>query len=68
MSSGAGFIMGAAFLGFVAGSVVELRQFGFALAAAVLPDVTLVRALLLPAAMALFGRANWYLPEFAASR
>jgi len=29
----------------------------------VLLDVTLVRALLLPAAMALFGRANWYLPD-----
>ena len=58
----AGFIMCAAFLGFVAGAVVELQQFGFALAAAVFIDVTLVRALLLPAAMALFGRANWYLP------
>lgn len=58
----AGLIMCAAFLGFVAGSIVELQQFGFALAAAVFIDVSLVRALLLPATMALFGRANWYLP------
>jgi RND superfamily putative drug exporter len=59
----AGLIMCAAFAGFVAGSIVELQQFGFALAVAVLVDVTIVRALLLPAAMKLFGSLNWYLPE-----
>ena len=59
----AGLIMFAAFMGFVAGSIVGLQQFGFALAAAILIDVTIVRALLVPSAMKLFGRWNWYLPE-----
>jgi uncharacterized membrane protein YdfJ with MMPL/SSD domain len=59
----AGLIMFAAFMGFVAGSIVGLQQFGFGLAAAVLIDVTIVRALLVPSAMALFGRWNWWLPE-----
>jgi len=62
----AGLIMCAAFAGFVAGSVVELQQFGFALAASVLIDVTIVRALLLPATMKLFGPWNWFLPKSAA--
>jgi uncharacterized membrane protein YdfJ with MMPL/SSD domain len=59
----AGLIMFAAFMGFVAGSVVGLQQFGFGLAAAILIDVTIVRALLVPSAMTLFGRWNWWLPD-----
>ena len=59
----AGLIMFFAFMGFVAGSVVGLQQFGFGLAMAILIDVTIVRALLVPSAMALFGRWNWWLPE-----
>ena len=58
----AGLIMFAAFLGFVAGSVVGLQQLGFSLAAAILIDVTIVRALLVPSSMKLFGDWNWYLP------
>ena len=58
----AGLIMFFAFMGFVAGSIVGLQQFGFGLAAAILIDVTIVRALLVPAAMKLFGKWNWYLP------
>jgi RND superfamily putative drug exporter len=58
----AGLIMVAAFMGFVVGSFVDLQQFGFGLAAAILIDVTVVRALLLPSAMRLFGRWNWWLP------
>ncbi len=59
----AGLIMFAAFMGFVAGSLVGLQQFGFALAAAILIDVTIVRALLVPSAMKLFGKWNWWLPD-----
>jgi RND superfamily putative drug exporter len=59
----AGLIMVAAFMGFVAGSIVGLQQFGFGLAMAILIDVTIVRALLVPSAMALFGRWNWWLPD-----
>jgi len=59
----AGLIMFAAFMGFVAGSVVGLQQFGLGLAAAILIDVTIVRALLVPSAMKLFGNWNWWLPD-----
>jgi RND superfamily putative drug exporter len=62
----AGLIMFAAFMGFVAGSIVGLQQFGFGLAAAIIIDVTIIRALLVPAAMKLFGRWNWWLPAPAA--
>jgi RND superfamily putative drug exporter len=58
----AGLIMFAAFMGLVAGSVVGLQQFGFGLAAAIIIDVTVIRALLVPSAMKLFGRWNWWLP------
>jgi RND superfamily putative drug exporter len=58
----AAIIMVAAFSGFVAGSIVGLQQFGLGLAVAILVDATLVRALLVPALMAWFGRWNWWLP------
>jgi uncharacterized membrane protein YdfJ with MMPL/SSD domain len=58
----AGLIMFAAFTGLVAGTLVGLQQFGFGLAAAILIDVTIVRMLLVPSAMKLFGRWNWWLP------
>jgi RND superfamily putative drug exporter len=45
-------------------SVLMLKQFGVGLAAAVLIDATIVRAVLLPAAMKLLGEANWYLPRW----
>jgi RND superfamily putative drug exporter len=59
----AGLVMFAAFMGFVAGSIVGLQEFGFGLAAAILLDVTIIRALLVPSAMKLFGRYNWWLPQ-----
>jgi RND superfamily putative drug exporter len=58
----AAIIMVAAFSGFVAGSVVGLQQFGLGLAVAILVDATIVRALLVPSLMAMFGRWNWWLP------
>jgi RND superfamily putative drug exporter len=62
----AGIIMFAAFMGFVVGSIVGLQQFGFGLAVAILIDVTIIRALLVPSVMKLFGRWNWWLPDWAA--
>jgi RND superfamily putative drug exporter len=56
-------IMVAAFSGFVLGSLLGLRQFGWGLAVAIFIDATLVRALLVPALMKLMGRWNWYLPH-----
>ena len=58
--------MAISFGGFVVGSVPGLQQFGLGLAFAVLIDATLVRALLVPSLMALFGRWNWWLPRRAA--
>jgi uncharacterized membrane protein YdfJ with MMPL/SSD domain len=45
-------------------SFLFLKEFGVGLAVAVLIDATLVRAVLLPAAMKLLGDANWYLPRW----
>ena len=59
----AAIIMIAAFSGFTAGRFVGLQEFGIGLSAAILLDATLVRALLVPAAMKLLGRWNWYLPD-----
>jgi RND superfamily putative drug exporter len=58
----AAIVMVAAFSGFVAGRVVGLQEFGMGLAVAIFVDATIVRALLVPSLMALFGRWNWWLP------
>ena len=47
---------------------VMFKQLGVALAAAVLIDATIVRAVLLPSAMKLLGDWNWYLPRGVVSR
>ncbi|MEJ7567554.1 MAG: MMPL family transporter [Gaiellaceae bacterium] len=44
--------------------VIDLKEMGIGLAAAVLIDATLVRAVLLPATMKLLGDRNWYLPKW----
>ena len=41
-----------------------LKQFGVGLAAAILIDATIIRAILLPATMKLLGDWNWYLPAW----
>jgi RND superfamily putative drug exporter len=56
--------MVAVFAGFAAGSLTFLQQVGFGLGAAVLLDATIVRSILVPAAMALLGDRNWYLPRW----
>jgi RND superfamily putative drug exporter len=58
----AALVMAASFGAFVIGSVPGLRQLGAGLLFAVLIDATLVRALLVPAIMAIMGRWNWWLP------
>jgi RND superfamily putative drug exporter len=45
-------------------SVIQFKQLGVALAAAVLIDATVVRIVLLPSAMKLLGEWNWYLPAW----
>ena len=62
--TGAALIMVAVFWGFAAGDLVALQQMGFGLGIAVLLDATIVRMVLVPAAMKLLGRWNWYLPRW----
>ncbi len=45
-----------------------LKQFGFGLAVAVLVDAVVIRCLLVPALMQLFGRGAWWLPAAVARR
>jgi RND superfamily putative drug exporter len=44
--------------------ILEMKEMGVGLAAAVLIDATIVRAVLLPATMKLLGDWNWYLPSW----
>ena len=59
----AAIVMVAVFSIFATLSSMEFKQMGVGLAAAILIDATLVRAVLLPATMKLLGRWNWYLPS-----
>jgi uncharacterized membrane protein YdfJ with MMPL/SSD domain len=47
---------------------IDMKQMGVGLAAAVLIDATIVRAVLLPATMKLLGDWNWYLPRWIGGR
>ena len=58
----AALVMVGVFSLFGALSSLELKQAGVGLAAAVLIDATVVRAVLLPSSMKLLGEWNWYLP------
>jgi len=60
----AALIMIAVFLAFVASPVPSLKMLGLGLATAVFVDATLVRMVLVPATMALLGKANWWLPSW----
>ena len=61
--TGAALIMVAVFGGFAfGGSTAGIQQFGFGMGIAILLDGTIVRMVLVPAAMKLLGDWNWYLP------
>src|SRR5437764_1123101 len=64
----AAIVMVAAVSGFVTGRTVGLQEFGLGLAVAILIDATIVRAILVPALMAILGRWNWYLPRGGSPR
>ncbi len=57
-------VMVAVFSIFATLSALDFKQLGVGLAAAILIDATLVRAVLLPSAMVLLGERNWYLPRW----
>jgi uncharacterized membrane protein YdfJ with MMPL/SSD domain len=56
-------VMVITFAMFATGGDQAMKQLGVGLAAAILIDATLVRAVLLPATMKLLGKRNWYLPK-----
>jgi RND superfamily putative drug exporter len=60
----AAFVMVAVFAIFVTLHEIDIKQMGFGLAAAILIDSTIIRAVLLPAVMKLLGEWNWYLPRW----
>jgi len=57
-------VMIGVFLVFVTLSFIDFKQLGLGLAAAVLIDATIIRGILLPAAMKVLGDWNWYLPSW----
>jgi len=60
----AAFVMVFVFLVFATLQFIDFKQMGIGLAAAVLIDATIIRAVLLPASMTLLGDWNWYLPQW----
>ena len=57
-------VMVAVFAIFATLSTLDIKQMGVGLAVAVLLDATIIRGVLLPAAMKLLGDWNWYLPRW----
>jgi RND superfamily putative drug exporter len=62
--TGAAAIIVVVFTGFATGQLVGLQEMGFGVAVALALDATLVRLLVIPAAMRLLGERNWYLPRW----
>ena len=60
----AALIMICVFLGFVLGEDPATKMMGLGLATAIAIDATIVRMVLVPAAMTLMGKANWWLPAW----
>jgi uncharacterized membrane protein YdfJ with MMPL/SSD domain len=62
--TGAALIIVAVFSGFARGDLIMFQQMGFGVAVALLIDATVIRSVLLPSAMKLLGRWNWYVPSW----
>jgi RND superfamily putative drug exporter len=62
--TGAALIIVVVFAGFASGELVSFQQMGFGVAVALLVDATIVRSVVIPAAMQLLGDRNWYLPAW----
>jgi putative drug exporter of the RND superfamily len=64
--TGAAMILFLAFVALTASPGTDIKVFASALGIGILLDATIVRALLVPALVSLFGRWNWWLPHWAA--
>jgi len=62
--TGAALIIVTVFIGFAQGDLVMFQQMGFGIAIALVLDATIVRSVVVPAAMVLLGDWNWYLPRW----
>ncbi len=62
--TGAALIIVVVFAGFATGELVMFQQMGFGVAVALLLDATVIRSVLVPAAMELLGERNWYFPRW----
>ena len=62
----AALILGLAFVAFGAQPGTEAKIFATALGGGILIDATIIRGILAPAVVALLGRWNWWLPDWAA--
>jgi RND superfamily putative drug exporter len=60
----AALIMTVVFASFVANPSPLVRMIGLGLSTAIVLDATIVRMVVVPATMALLGRANWWLPRW----
>jgi RND superfamily putative drug exporter len=60
----AALLLAVVFATFMISGVTSIKMLGFGVALAVLLDATLVRALLVPALMRLFGERNWWAPKW----
>jgi putative drug exporter of the RND superfamily len=62
----AALILGLSFVAFGAQPGTEAKIFALALGGGILIDATIIRGVLTPAAVAILGRWNWWLPDWAA--
>jgi RND superfamily putative drug exporter len=62
----AALILFLAFMSLASSPGTQVKVLATGLAAGILLDATVIRALLVPAAVSLFGRANWWLPDWFA--
>jgi RND superfamily putative drug exporter len=62
----AALILFLAFVSMASGPQTDVKVMATGLAAGILLDATIIRALLVPAVVSLFGKWNWWLPEGAA--
>ncbi len=60
----AGLIMILVFSGFAFARMIVIKEFGFGLAVAIFIDATIIRMMIVPALMKLFGHSSWYFPKF----
>jgi putative drug exporter of the RND superfamily len=62
----AALILFLAFMSMASGPETDLKMFATGLAAGILLDATVIRALIVPAVISLMGRWNWWLPRWPA--